>query len=304
MSGHWKEVVSLRFKGERFRDHALDLSALSELSQFQKLVAETAKALWRAANPASGRLPNRFEERTRLCLRRIGDGSAVVPLEVYVEEPEDPAFWAPEPVEANQAIELTYEVFEAAAGDGPLPERLPKHLVSEYAKWGESLAEDEEVEFAPPGKRPARVCARCRDRLASFAETPYEEMTEATGEVLEADVRQQRFQLWIDERTSVAVPFSDEQEDAVTTALKDHRSVRLKVTGRGERSPDGRLLRFSDIDTIELLEVGPAAYEESAPPIEETLAAISAEIPDEEWRKLPPDLSGNLDYYLHGEHRP
>ena len=51
MVGRWKEVVRLRFKGERFRDHALDLAALSELSQFQKIIAETSKALWRAANP-------------------------------------------------------------------------------------------------------------------------------------------------------------------------------------------------------------------------------------------------------------
>ncbi len=51
MAGKWKEVVKLSFKGERFRDHALDLQALSELSQFQKMVAETAKTLWRAANP-------------------------------------------------------------------------------------------------------------------------------------------------------------------------------------------------------------------------------------------------------------
>lgn len=57
MDGQWKEVVRLRFKGERFRDHALDLSALSELSQFQKMVGETAKERWRAANPDRERQP-------------------------------------------------------------------------------------------------------------------------------------------------------------------------------------------------------------------------------------------------------
>ena len=83
MAGRWKEVVRLRFKGDRFRDHALDLSALSELTQFQKMVAETAKALWRAANPDRERLPSHFEDRTRLCLREIHEGSAVAPLEVF-----------------------------------------------------------------------------------------------------------------------------------------------------------------------------------------------------------------------------
>jgi len=73
MAGKWKEVVRLTFKGERFRDHALDLRALSELSQFQNMVAETAKIVWRAENPKRERLPSHFEERVRLCLRRIED---------------------------------------------------------------------------------------------------------------------------------------------------------------------------------------------------------------------------------------
>jgi len=63
MAGNWKEVARLRFRGERFRDHALDLSALAELQQFQKLVAETAKALWRAANPDRKNLPAHFARR-------------------------------------------------------------------------------------------------------------------------------------------------------------------------------------------------------------------------------------------------
>ena len=65
MDGKWKEVTRLTFKGERFRDHALDLQALNELSQFQKIVGETAKTLWRIANPDRERLPSHFEQRQR-----------------------------------------------------------------------------------------------------------------------------------------------------------------------------------------------------------------------------------------------
>ena len=93
MSGTWREIVRLRFKGERFRDHALDLTALTELRQFQRIVAETAKALWRTANPDRERLPAHFEDRTRLCLRRIESGSAVAPLEVWVEDEGQTQLW-------------------------------------------------------------------------------------------------------------------------------------------------------------------------------------------------------------------
>ena len=111
MSGQWKEVVRLRFQGERFRDHALDLLALSELSQFQKLVAETAKSLWRAAHPDRERLPPHFEQRTRLCLRQIEEGSAVAPLEVFLEEPDRDQMdlWEEEPQEPEEISPKTSE---------------------------------------------------------------------------------------------------------------------------------------------------------------------------------------------------
>ena len=41
-------------------------------------------------------------------------------------------------------------------------------------------------------------------------------------------------------------------------------------------------------------------YDPSVPPIWETVVAIGASIPREEWKKVPRDLSKNLDHYLHG----
>ena len=34
--GQWKEVIRIAFKGERFKGHALDLTALDELVRFQR----------------------------------------------------------------------------------------------------------------------------------------------------------------------------------------------------------------------------------------------------------------------------
>ena len=38
----------------------------------------------------------------------------------------------------------------------------------------------------------------------------------------------------------------------------------------------------------------------SARPIEEVLQAIVADVPKEEWDRLPADLSNNLDHYIYG----
>lgn len=300
MSGQWKEVARLHFKGERFRDHALDLTALSELRQFQKMVAETAKALWRKANPGKN-LPRHFEDRTRLCLRKIENGSALAPLEVFIQEPEQPELWEPEPVEVNEAIDLAYRVFGAVHEDTSLPDEFPKELLTEYARWGQGLSDDEVLEFAPPGKSAARVTARERERLTAFAEPHYVDEVDVAGKVLEADVRQSKFQLWLDERTSVNVSFTKEQEAEVTTALKDHKVVGLRIQGRGEFAPQGTLKRIISLDSLNLVRDEEPAFDTSAPTIEDMVKDIFKDVPDEEWDRLPHDLTDRLDHYLYGE---
>jgi hypothetical protein len=123
---------------------------------------------------------------------------------------------------------------------------------------------------------------------------------DVTGEVLEADVRQRKFQLWIDGQTHALVMFSDPQEVDVTTALRDHKSVRVRVKGQAEMSPQGKLLRVTEIEELVLGPAGEAPYDHSAPPIEEVLAGLAREVPQAEWDKLPSDLTDNLDHYLYG----
>ena len=307
MGGKWKEVVRLAFKGPRFEDHALDLGALSELAQFQKMVARTAEALWRAANPNRKNLPAHFDERTRLCLRRIDPGSAVAPLEVLLvdEEPDQtsllPEVAGPsEPKELRDAIEVAQEVFDAVESNAPLPDRLPRSLVPEYAKWGATLGSEESIEFNAPGRRPTAVTSTHRERFERLQDGPHESHVELTGEVLEADVRQKRFQLWIDERTSVSVTFSEEQESEVTTALKEHRDLKMRVKGTGEVAPTGEVLKITEVSELTIQPAGEVPPRRPHRPIEEVIAEIAAQVPAEEWAKLPRDLSKNHDHYLYG----
>lgn len=46
-----------------------------------------------------------------------------------------------------------------------------------------------------------------------------------------------------------------------------------------------------------------AAYDPTACPIWELAAEIGAQVPNEEWAKVPSDLSKNLDHYLYGAPR-
>ena len=302
MPGEWKEVLRLSFKGKRFKDHALDLTALTELGRFQKLIAETSKALWRAANPMRKNLPAHFEERTRLCLRQIEDGSAIAPLEVYLDQSETPELFPPEPCDdLTRAVDLAYRVIAAAEDDVELPDEFPRELLADYSKWGESLAEDEFVEFRPSGQsRGAKVTRVTRERLASRAESPYEDTVDVTGEVTEADVRAKRFQVVLESGNTVSVAFSEQQESDVTTALKDHRSARVQVCGRGEFLPGGCLQRILKVEKLQLVHPNKTEFDRSARSIEDEIADIAAEVPDKAWQALPNDLTDQLDHHLYG----
>lgn len=299
MKGKWVDVVKLTFEGERFHDHALTLSALSELSHFQDIVTETAKTLWRISNVGK-KLPNNFEERTKLCLRRIEDGSAIAPLEVFIEEQEQLELLEQEPIEVKKTVNLVTNVFYAAEYDEPLPEEFPRTLLDEYSKFGESLKEEESIRIHSDNEKSARITQKSRSRLEYIKEQPYKTSLDITGEVLEADVRQRKFQLWISENAKVLVNFDEEQEEDVTIALKEHKTKRIRIIGIGDMSPEGKPIKITNIEKLSVIEQGEYTFDPSAQPIEEIIEEIVREVPDEEWDKLPSDLTDNLDHYLYG----
>jgi len=126
-----------------------------------------------------------------------------------------------------------------------------------------------------------------------------EQAVDVSGQVLEADVRSRQFQLWLDEETSVTVSYPPDQEGKVLRALREHRVRHLRVIGRGRYDARGKLSHVNPADKLELMPaLGPRS--EAAPPIEEVLAKLASEVPDEDWQRLPRDLTDQLDHYVHG----
>ena len=274
------------------------------LVRFQKIVTETAKALWREANPDRERLPPHFEDKIRLCLRRIEEGSAVAPLEVYIDDTKQEYLYdkgeTQEPEEIRQALSLACDSFGSIERDRPLPSTFPRALISEYARWGRQLSEDESIEIVRKGKKPVKITGVTQSRWSELSEIPHENLAEVTGTILEVDVRLGHFQIWTNEKTYATVSFNSQQEELVTDALKYHGKCKVYVKGRGEFS--GRWQADSnykcrDLSLISIETPQPGLYERS---IEDVLEEISSEIPAEEWRKLPTDLSDNLDHYIYG----
>jgi hypothetical protein len=54
---------------------------------------------------------------------------------------------------------------------------------------------------------------------------------------------------------------------------------------------------------VERLNTDEKIYDHSVKPIEDLLTELAGEIPQEEWKKLPDDLSFNIDHYIYGAPR-
>jgi type I restriction enzyme S subunit len=59
----------------------------------------------------------------------------------------------------------------------------------------------------------------------------------------------------------------------------------------------GRVVEAKVQAVGEVPEIGELSFDPDAPPIWELVAQISAQVPDEEWKKLPTDLARRFDYY-------
>jgi hypothetical protein len=128
----------------------------------------------------------------------------------------------------------------------------------------------------------------------------YEDKVDVVAEVLAADVLRRTAWVRVDDKIRLRIPFSPEQERTVTQALRDRGDTRLRIRGWGEFSAKGRLRQVSTVDDLRLQPADTPGPDASARPIEEVLQEIAATVPQEEWDKLPADLSDQIDHYVYG----
>ena len=87
-------------------------------------------------------------------------------------------------------------------------------------------------------------------------------------------------------------------EEIIITALKEHSTAKVRVTGRGIFSGDGQLQRVAEVENVMLLKGGTADFDAGAKPIWEQFAEIAAAMPVHELNKLPLDGAERHDFYI------
>lgn len=296
------EMSTLRFDGERFNGHALDVECTQELIAYRNLVLECAKSLWRVKYPNRSNLPKGFEKGFRLQFNRLEDGSALVPLQrVRTADVQADLDLTDE---FDEAVGLIDQAIRAANDEDLLPVGLPSNVIPLFRDFGKTLRDDEVLFTRGRGSESeAPYTAKARQRLADWIEPSYEDVVSVSGEVRMANVGPGRFALQIDRVGGQAViegKFSPGDESKVLAALQQHRSARLQVKGLGEFGTADRLLkRFSRVDHVDFVPEE-VAYDESVAPIWEQLSSIGQQAPPSAWDAVPTDLSVRLDEIVYG----
>ena len=296
------EMSTLRFDGERFNGHALDVECTQELIAYRNLVLECAKSLWRVKYPNRSNLPKGFEKGFRLQFNRLEDGSALVPLQrVRTADVQGDLDLNDE---FEEAVGLIDQAIRAANDEDLLPVGLPSNVIPLFREFGKTLRDDEVLFTRGRGSESeAPYTAKARQRLAEWIEPSYEDVVSVFGEVRMANVGPGRFALQVDRTGGQAViegKFSPEDESKVLAALQQHRSARLQVKGLGEFGTADRLLkRFSRVDHVDFVPEE-VAYDESVAPIWEQLSSIGQTAPLSAWEGVPTDLSVRLDEIVYG----
>jgi hypothetical protein len=295
-------LVTHVFKGGRFDDHGVDIDVLPELTAYKELIVETAKEIWRRKHPRRVRLPRNFEESLSLKFYTVEPrGSAAIPLMRVVEESQSHLPLPPNPDELDEAVDLITDTIRAVANDELLPEELPKNVMPLFETYGKTMRPDEVIELKPArGARSAEYSARERCKLVELAQAEYEDAVELVGEIRAADLDGASFSLRCEDETKVQGKFSPEQEATITDALRQHSTCRLRVKGIAKFQPGGRIKRVLNVDLLAIEPAGEGQYDESAASVWDMIEDISRSVTDEEWAKVPTDLSKNLDHYLYG----
>ncbi len=129
----------------------------------------------------------------------------------------------------------------------------------------------------------------------------YEDLIDKTGEIRMADIDGRNFILRINDGSKFSGKFVAEQENAITAALSEHETRRVRIKGLAEFSRDtGNIKRILRVDEVKVIEANAIEYDPDERPVWEIAEELAATVPAEKWTRIPPDLARHHKHYLYG----
>lgn len=227
----------------------MPVEALPELSAYRDLVVAWAKLIWARENPSRRRIPRRFDESFKLTLDGLGEGSVAAVL-----NRSQPAMQ----FELFDCFEKARDEFNALLSaaqndnDDAVRRALPKQLFVQFNRLGRKLLDKDSIEFRTDSTSPGPTYTKAtRMRVMRIVGLSYEDDVDLEGVVSEARRAGERFQLDLDDGSTINVCCEEDTFPAATWAF--HANQRVRVRGSGTRSSDGVLLKVTSVDEVQPL---------------------------------------------------
>lgn len=105
------------------------------------------------------------------------------------------------------------------------------------------------------------------------------------------------FQEIVDSIESLPIQDQDYLFELIRKRRIENERVETLVRTQESKQPLEQTFPIQNIKTQKTSALGQLTFDPKAPPIWEVVAQISAQVPDEEWKKLPTDLARRFDDY-------
>lgn len=297
MTDQADHLAELRFTGGIYDSCALDDRALQEIIKVMHAITETAKELWRTEHADRARAPKGFNESHQVHMREIRSGSTAVVLDPAVREDSQLPLMNGL---LNDAVAFMHDSCVAVREDTEPPLGLTPTLVNTYAQLGSKLESSAALSFTPRGGARTRIDPFLRKQFRERIPDSYDGIVDLIGRVLAADVHRRTFQIWLGRTLHINADFSSEQENQITSALRDHDAMQLRIRGRGRYRITGDLIHIDQVERIDPLHPDDIELDPDEPMLSQMIERAFADVPAETWEALPQDMAERHDDYFSG----
>lgn len=118
---------------------------------------------------------------------------------------------------------------------------------------------------------------------------------EIRGEIVAVDIAERTCKIARVANGTSVVFFQPGHEKTILSFFQNHSENRVRIVGKGSAN------EIREIEVIQILSSWNSEKKHSSKTIENSIADLVADVPEEECSKIPVDLSLHLDRYLYGQ---
>ena len=250
-----RPFMRVRLRGGRFKEAGLPFPVLEDLAQLQSMVAEIAKWRFREKRGRS-RSPSGFD-RVYLKITGLRGGSSFK-VDLGTTRPVPEGEPIPNQEYFEEAGSLLVETIESTRRGAEHPNaRLPARYMGYFNHIGRSLLNDEAVEVAVAGGRPARLTQKSRAALVRRSANDLMRDITVRGMVVKADQKDMTFRLQQIHGAQVDCSFPDGMGTRLLRHSPAARTAKAETGrwcecgGTGTYGKSGHLMRVDPVTSVE-----------------------------------------------------